>query len=342
MTTANTPDDDAPDATDAGSPEDHAYHAAAWKRLRAGRRPTIDDLLADAGGTRTAASAALRTFWSRYVPTRLIEAPLPTRLHELVIGLHNAMHAEAATAAEALTRERAAQLDAREAQLQERTNTILAHEAEHQRVRAEQAAIIATMTGQIGVMQQQLVEAADARKKADARARAHAAVRATADQAREAAESARRVLANEIAEVRATLESERIQAAHDKAAGRDALQEATTRADLATKERDAARTALEESTHDHQRTMAHAQQAHDTELRELIAQHAQERTSLMDAHQRAIDRLHVQLDAARTDAKQARTRLDQVTQRLLRRQVAAPSPARSSAETDDAPPEDPT
>lgn len=50
-------------------------HLAAWRMIERGIKPTADQMVSDLGGSKATAVAALRTFWTDYLPARISGQP---------------------------------------------------------------------------------------------------------------------------------------------------------------------------------------------------------------------------------------------------------------------------
>lgn len=278
-------------------------HLAAWRMVQAGRRPTADLLVSEMGGSKVTAVAALRSFWSDYLPQQV--AAQPGYAPDPVVQAANALWRVATREAQSrVDEEMVAQREAlsrRETELAERERTSLEDQVKIGRRVAELTGALATAK-----------TAAD-KERASAEEHKHAA-----DKAQRKAESTQGLLDKE-RQVSTGLREQRDAL---RAQLRDALQqlrdavraesEAQFRARQAEQSRqqdqEKAQAATDTLKADLASIAADMQRQHDEHeeaLAQQRAEHASSVADLKDAHQAVVDRLMLELDELRTTRDRA-------------------------------------
>lgn len=258
----------------------------AERLVREGRRPTVDVLVAECGGSRSTAQSALQAFWADALP-RLLAAraiedadlPLP------VLGAVRRLWGEAQAIATE-TAQAAVQADRDAARIAGETATARVAEAVAQADEAQRRAMTAADT-----------LAAAERSAADAAARATAQIDALAAALEESrAQEAKTSSALAAAEATAAQMADRIADASETIERLErtaALRDETQRNEI-TSLREQHQQDLREQTASAERHAGALRQAHAAAFDELRA-----------AHLHSEQRLMVELDTARTQARQA-------------------------------------
>lgn len=275
--------------------------AYAAELLSAGRRPTLDLLIAKNGGSRTTANQALQAFWAEHVPALLAqnqsESGLPDGLREGALKIW----AEAQKAAEALSEQRSRAL---RSELIARGSVV---ESQLQAIEAERVQMA-------GELERSARAAAESEALAIERAQALAASQHAVDQLTKRAQESDAALR----EATAALEVARSDVA--ESARRRA--EATA---AAAEQLDALRSSAQREVEAANRQAESAREA-------LVQAHERAFAALKEAYFESETRLRVEVDQHKTRVKQLESDLRKVQTRLADADAAlAAAEAREAA-----------
>lgn len=295
-------------------------HLAAWRMVQAGRRPTADLLVSELGGSKVTAVAALRTFWSDFLPGQV--ATQPGYAPDPVVQAANAVWRLATREADAHAEARiSAHQDALARRETELGDQLRATVAERERLGRRVEELSASLGTAKTAAERERKTAAEQKAVADKLQRKVDSLQVLVDQ--------ERAIASTLREERQALRAELHDSQQQREAARQDLEaalarlsemEASSRAavDTAHTQRDQANTRADLAT-------AELVLARDTHQRALDAERAAHTVALgdlKDAHQAVVDRLMIELDQARTErdrtAREATLERRQLERRLAR------------------------
>jgi chromosome segregation ATPase len=323
--TPHTPAPRPPAAADAAS---KPYFDEAWALICTGERPSADKLVARLGGSKSIAVSALRTFWATELPARMQAQHViaPTPIHALAAQIWTEAQLLARKDADAALASAHAALVTDRAALETQRQAFAGREQEH----AAQLAAANAHAARLAGAEREL------RSRLEAQETTLNELREQRDRLTRTADSLQALLG--ATQEKHDAQRTQLEARLDTLAG--ALQRAEGQATaahqaLATAQALAARVPAVE--HEIQAARERA----DTAVREVSAamatQHTAALAAVKESHQKVVDNLLLQLDAARTDTVKVRSAAiaaeKALRQRITRLESASQPKARTSTRT---------
>lgn len=281
MTEAVPDDVKAPHPTSRPAVERHLDYAL--ELIRAGRRPTLDMLVAENGGSRTTAQQALNSLWSEHLPALLLEADSESSLPDSVRSALVAVWSQAL----------------REAQ--EIASAALAED----RAAVESAKVTIEAQADALVSEREAVELAAQEAERQVRD-------ALAELEKE--REARQLAQQDALDARERAESLGAQLAKSDRALADATQALAKLEALRKQEASDAKLALERAEAAAEKALAAARADAATMRADMVQAHEQALAALKDAYVDSEARLRVEIDAHKTRAKQVERECESLRQ----------------------------
>lgn len=291
--TPHTPVSRPPAAGDASKP----YFDEAWSLICTGERPSADKLVARLGGSKATAVSALRVFWATELPARMQAQHViaPTPIHALAARIWTEAQQLARKDADAALASAHAALDADRAALQAERQALAGREQEH----AAQLAAANAQAARLAGAEREL------RSRLEAQESTLKELREQRDRLTRTADSLEVLLA--AAQEKHEAKRTQLEARLDTLAG--ALQQAETQA-AAAQQALATAQALAARVPGLEAALAQARAQGEAAVREVSASMASQHQAALDAvkesHQKVVDNLLLQVDAARTETAKVR------------------------------------
>lgn len=296
------------------------YFDEAWALICTGERPSADKLVARLGGSKATAVSALRVFWATELPARMQAQHVvaPTEVHALAAKVWTEAQHRARKDADAALARAHAELDAERAALQAERQALAGREKEHAAQLAAANAQAARLAGAERELRDRLAAQEstlkELREQRDRLTRTVDSLEALLAAAQEKHEAKRTQLEARLDTLAGALQ----QAEGQRAAAQQALASAQALADRVP--------SLEAA-------LAEARAQGEAAVREVSASMALQHQAALDAvkesHQKVVDNLLLQVDAARTETAKVRETSAAIEkalrQRLTRRDADAPS-----------------